>query len=493
MQGEGFYEMRLNYVGFGCSKNSDGRMTYTQGILTEAEFLQSLSDEKRQQIQEFNAQQSLVRDPDQTELVILAYQLSTGQTKNDKIMLVYIRDKTASYDTNSNAYILSKSRYVDIMLPYFIDRVWNIADMYGLVCDTLKLQSVTPVALTPLNNFRYIEYILKHDVCGHNWRRILDLRDLIIDQTSESQMAFRGLDNEQLHQRCLIRFYNNIPPALVFAPQTLGNIRAGQFEGETLLIWDSNGEDYVDDDSMASEVSELLYCKDEAVIVVPQKINLSSSENIDRLFKSQIIAPLIRKPDHGQSQDPDQHPDRHELDLVDFLSLGENVKTMKELFSYSSFKSIYNSGEHHTTELGYKTTLFIDVDKLKNLESMDRLCKESKGLNNIDIINLRPGISMKEVLADSEVSSIRLTGSVNAGDIASLFEKSCKICRIDLSKLTINTSTDPEVLKKQMALIFWRIVTKHTNLVINSDTYNKYPQLFKTIKRERKLNIKITD
>ena len=485
--------MRLNYIGFGCSKNSDGRTTYTQGILTEAEFLQSLSDEKRQQIQEFNAQQSLVRDPDQTELAILAYQLRMDSTKNDKIMLVYIRDKTASYDINSNAYILSKSRHVDIMLPYFIDRIWNIADMYGLVCDTLKLQSVTPVALTPLNNFRYIEYLFKRDVCGHSWRRILDLRDLMIDQTSEPQMAFRGLDNEQLHQRCLIRFYNNIPPALVFAPQTLGNIRAGQFEGETLLIWDSNGEDYVDDDSMESEVNKLPYCKDEAVIVVPQKINLSSSENIDRLFKSQIICPLIRKTDPGQSQDPDQHPDRHELDLdlVDFLSLGENIKTMKELFSYSSFKSLSNSGEHHTAELGYKTTLFIDVDKLKNLESMDRLCKESKGLSNIDIINLRPGISMKEVLADSEVSSISLTGSVNAGDIASLFEKSCNIYRIDLSKLTINTSTDPDVLKKQMAIIFWRITSEHTNLIINSDTYNKAPQLFKTIKRERKINIKI--
>lgn len=464
-------------------------MTYTQGILTETEFLQSLSDEKRQQIQEFNAQQSLVRDPDQTELDILAYQLSMGSTKNDKIMLVYIRDKTASYDVNSNAYEISKSRHVDIMLPYFIDRIWNVADMYGLVCDTLKLQSVTPVALTPLNNFRYIEYLFKRDVCGHSWRRVLDLRDLMIDQTSESQMAFRGLDNEQLHQRCLIRFYNNIPPALVFAPQTLGNIRAGQFEGETLLIWDSNGEDYVDDDSMESEVDKLPYCKNEAVIVVPQKINLSRSENIDRLFKSQIIAPYMRKPDHDQ----DQGPDRHELDIVDFLSLGENIKTMKELFSYSSFKYISNSGEQHTAELGYRTTLFIDVDKLKNLESMDRLCKESKGLDNIDIINLRPGISMKEVLADSEVSSLSLTGSVNAGDIDQLFEKSCNIYRIDLSKLTINTSTDPEVLKKQMALIFWRITTKHTNLIINSDTYNKAPQLFKTIKRERKLNIKIAD
>lgn len=178
----------------------------------------------------------------------------------------------------------------------------------------------------------------------------------------------------------------------------------------------------------------------------------------------------MRKPDPGQSQDPDQH--KLDLDLVDFLSLGEKVKTMKELFSYSSFKSLYNSGEQR---IGYKTTLFIDVDKLKNLESMDRLCKESKGLNNIDIINLRPGISMKEVLADSEVSSISLTGSVNAGDIASLFEKSCNICRIDLSKLTINTSTDPEVLKKQMVLIFWRITTKHANLIINSDTYNKAP------------------
>lgn len=473
-------------------------MTYTQGILTEAEFLQSLSDEKRQQIQEFNAQQSLVRDPDQTELAILAYQLSTGSTKNDKIMLVYIRDKTASYDINSNAYILSRSRHVDIMLPYFIDRVWNIADMYGLVCDTLKLQSVTPVALTLLNNFRYIEYLFKRDVCGHSWRRILDLRDLMIDQTSESQMAFRGLDNEQLHQRCLIRFYNKIPSALVFAPQTLGNIRAGQFEGETLLIWDSSGEDYVDDDSMESEISELPYCKDEAMIVVPQKINLSRSENIDRLFKSQIICPYMRKPDHDQDFDPDRHeqdqyPVQYKLDIVDFLSLGGNIKTMKELFSYSSFKSTSNSGEHHTAELGYRTTLFIDVDKLKNLESMDRLCKESKGLNNIDIINLRPGISMKEVLADSEVSSIRLTGSVNAGDIASLFEKSCNICRIDLSKLTINTSTDPEVLKKQMALIFWRITSEHTNLIINSDTYNKAPQLFKTLKRERKLNIKIVD
>lgn len=189
----------------------------------------------------------------------------------------------------------------------------------------------------------------------------------------------------------------------------------------------------------------------------------------------------MRKPDPELDKDQVQHPDRPEqdqghvqykLDLVDFLSLGGNIKTMKELFSYSSFKSLSNSGEHHT---GYKTTLFIDVDKLKNLESMDKLCKESKGLNNIDIINLKPGISMKEVLADSEVSSISLTGSVNAGDIASLFEKSCKIYRIDLSELTINTSTDPEVLKKQMALIFWKIVTKHTNLIINSDTYNKAP------------------
>ena len=54
----------------------------------------------------------------------------------------------------------------------------------------------------------------------------------------------------------------------------------------------------------------------------------------------------MRKPDHDQDQNPDRPG--HELDIVDFLSLGENIKTMKELFSYSSFKSTSNSGEHHT-------------------------------------------------------------------------------------------------------------------------------------------------
>lgn len=390
-------------------------------------------------------------------------------------MLIYIRDKTASYNRNSSAYESVKSRNVDIMLPYFIDRLWNIADMYGLVCDTLKLQSATPVALTSLNNFRYIEYILKHDVCDHSWRRILDLRDLLIDQTSESQMAFRGLDNEQMHQRYLIRFYNKIPPALIFAPQTLGNIRAGQFEGETLAIWDSNGEDYVDDDSIESEVSKILHCKDEAMIVIPQKINLSSSESIDRLFESQTIV---------QNQ--------YKLDLVDFLSLGENIRTMKKLFHCSKFEFNKFRGDS-TVGSGYKTTLFIDVGKLKNLKSMNGLCMTSFGLNSIEIVNLRPGISMHNIIADSEVSSIRLTGSINADDMATLFEVSNNIRQIDLSKLTINTSTDSEELKKQMVKIFWRITSDHAKLIISSDTYNRAPQLFKTLKRQRKLGIQIAD
>lgn len=411
-------------------------------------------------------------------------------------MLIYISDKTASYNRNSSAFESAKSRHIDIMLPYFIDRIWNITDIYGLVCHTLKLQSVTPVALTSLNNFIYIEHILKHDVCDHSWCRILDLRDLLIDQTSESQMTFRCLDNEQLRQRYLIRFYNKIPPALIFAPQTLGNIRAGQFEGETLAIWDSNGEDYVDDDSMKLEVDKILHCKDEAMTVIPQKINLSSSENIDRLFENQTIVPLVRNidqdidPGQHQGQNPDPYQSQYRLDLVDFLSLGENVKTMKKLFHNSKFEFNKFRGDS-TVGSGYKKTLFIDVGKLKNLKSMNGLCMTSFGLDSIEIVNLRPGISMHNIIADSEVRSIRLTGSINADDIATLFEVSSNIRQIDLSKLTINTSTDPEELKKQMVKIFWRITSDHAKLIINSDTYNRDPQLFKTFKRQRKLDIKI--
>lgn len=467
-------EMRLNYVDVKSLKDSNGQKNYTLDSLTETEFLQSLSDEKRKQVQGFNAQQSLVRDQDQTELDIMAYQSGIDQTKKDKIMLIYIHDKTESYDYNSRAFESVKSRNVDIMLPYFIDRIQNISDMYSLVCHTLKLQSVNPVAMTAISNFIEFKWALKRGKCFRNWYRILDLRDLLIDQTSESQRAFRDQDDDQWqNHRFLARLGDKSAPLLLFAPQTLGNIRAGQLEGETLLIWDSNGEDYVDDDSIESEVSKILHCKDETMVVIPQKINLSSSENIDRLFESQTIV---------QNQ--------YKLDLVDFLSLGENVKTMKKLFHCSKFEFNKFRGDS-TVGSGYKATLFIDVGKLKNLKSMNGLCMTSFGLDNIEIVNLRPGISMHNIIADSEVSSIRLTGSINADDIATLFEVSNNIRQIDLSNLTINTSTDPEELKKQMVKIFWRITSEHAKLIISSDTYNRAPWLFKTLKRQRKLDIKI--
>lgn len=65
----------------------------------------------------------MVRDLDQTELDILAYKSRADLNKNDKIMLVYIHDKTESYDYNSRAFESVKSRHVDIMLPHFIDRI----------------------------------------------------------------------------------------------------------------------------------------------------------------------------------------------------------------------------------------------------------------------------------------------------------------------------------------------------------------------------------
>lgn len=98
---------------------------------------------------------------------------------------------------------------------------------------------------------------------------------------------------------------------------------------------------------------------------------------------------------------------------------------------------------------------------------------------------------MNKILENSEVSKVRLTGSVNADDIATLFEKSQYIRQIDLSKLTINTSTDPSEAEKQMVKIFWGITSEHAKLIINSDTYNRAPWLFKTLKRQRKLDIKI--
>ena len=387
-------------------------------------------------------------------------------------MLVYIHDKTQSYDYNSRAFESAKSRHVDIMLPYFIDRIQNISDMYGLVCHTLKLQSVNPVALTAISNFVEFERALKSDKYFRSWYRILDLRDLLIDQTSEPQRAFRDQgDGQWQNHRIMARLCDKSVP-LLFAPQTLGNIQAMQFEGETLLIWNSNGEGYIDDDSMELEVSKPSLCSEQKIIL-PQKINLSNSEGIDRLFENQTI---------DQTQ--------YKLDLVDFLSLGENVKTMKKLFHCSKF--VFNKfREDSTVGSRYKATLFIDVGKLKNLESMNGLCMTSLGLTSIDIINLRPGISMHNIIAYSEVSSIRLTGSINADDIATLFEVSNNIRQIDLSNLTINTSTDPEELKKQMVKIFWRKTSEHAKLIINSDTYNRAPQLFKTLKRQRKIDIKI--
>lgn len=70
----------------------------------------------------------------------MAYKSRADLNKNDKIMLIYIRDKTYwSCDKNSRAFESAKSRHIEIMLPHFIDRIWNITDMYGLVCHILKL------------------------------------------------------------------------------------------------------------------------------------------------------------------------------------------------------------------------------------------------------------------------------------------------------------------------------------------------------------------
>lgn len=47
--------MRLNYVDVKSLKDRNGQKNYTLDNLTETEFLQNLSDEKRKQIQDFNA------------------------------------------------------------------------------------------------------------------------------------------------------------------------------------------------------------------------------------------------------------------------------------------------------------------------------------------------------------------------------------------------------------------------------------------------------
>lgn len=234
-------------------------------------------------------------------------------------MLIYIRDKTYwSCDKNSRAFESAKSRHIDIMLPYFIDRIWNITDMYGLVCHILKLQSVNPVALTALDKFKNIGDTFNPDNHNHGRYKILDLRDLLIDQTQEPQRAFRSSYNEQWSAMredakiCSYRYhlYNQ----LIFAPQTLGNIQEKQFQDETLLIWDSSGEDYITDDNIEQYIDKATYIRDE--IILPQKINLSNSESIDRLFGFQVIGLMVRELDLDKNQAQDQ--DQYKLDLVDF-------------------------------------------------------------------------------------------------------------------------------------------------------------------------------
>lgn len=447
--------------------------------------MQSLTDKKRQQIQAFNAQQSLLRDPDQTELDIFAYKSDNSLDKNDKIMLVQIHDKTQTLDKyrNHREYQLNIGRQVEIMLPYFIDRVFNIADMYNIVCYSIKLQSVSPVALTIMHNRMNIDSAFRHGNYKFSNYTVLDLRDLQIDQTSEAQKAFKQAYNTQWSSwRFTARGsegrYN---PAVIFAPQTIGNIQSDTFSNESIIIQDKSGEDYVDDDKILLKTSKVPSYTGDALIV-PQKINLQAQRTIESLFEGQLIAPLIEnREDIGEQQGDNQN--QYKLDLIDLLNIGENLETMDKLFKQSIFHP------HNRQQLKYRTTLSIDLDKLKNLKSMVSLCEYSVNINNIEIANIRPGINMHWAFKHSEAYKISLAGSIDADNMVQTFEKAQRLYQIDLSNLIINTSIDPKRSEQQMIEIFWGIDIKHTNLIINSNIYNRAPRLFKKFKLEN--NIKI--
>lgn len=473
--------------------------------------MQSLTDKKRQQIQAFNAQQSLLRDPDQTELDIFAYKSDNSLDKNDKIMLVQIHDKTQTLDKyrNHREYQLNIGRQVEIMLPYFIDRVFNIADMYNIVCHSIKLQSVSPVALTVMHNRMNIDQAFRHGNYKFSNYTILDLRDLQIDQTSEAQKAFKQIYGSQWSSWRFTSKQNEgrYNPAVIFAPQTIGNIQADTFSNESIVIWDKSGEDYVDDDKVLLKASKVPSYTGDALIV-PQKINLQAQRTIESLFDGQLIAPLIENQEGNignlgeQSRDNEKtsgnigetNQNQYKLDLINLLNIGENLETMDKLFKQSIFhphNRQQQSASSGPASTRCRTTLSIDLDKLKNLKSMVSLCEYSVNINNIEITNIRPGINMHWAFKHSEAYKISLAGSIDADNMIQIFEKAQRLYQIDLSNLIINTSIDPKRSEQQMVEIFWGIDIKHTNLIINSNIYNRAPRLFKKFRLENKNNIKI--
>ena len=414
-------------------------------------------------------------------------------------MLVQIRDKTQTLDKyhNNREYQLNLGRQVEIMLPYFIDRVFNITDMFNIVCHSIKLQSVSPVALTVMHNRMNIDQAFRHGNYKFSNYTILDLRDLQIDQTSEAQKAFKQAYNTQWSSwRFTARGsegrYN---PAVIFAPQTIGNIQSDTFSNESIIIQDKSGEDYVDDDKILLKTSKVPSYTGDALIV-PQKINLQAQRTIESLFEGQLVAPLIEnqgdREDIGEQSRDNQN--QYKLDLIDLLNISENLETMDKLFKQSVFhphNRQQQSASSGPASTRCRTTLSIDLDKLKNLKSMVSLCEYSVNINNIEITNIRPGINMHWAFKHSEAYKISLAGSIDADNMVQTFEKAQRLYQIDLSNLIINTSIDPKRSEQQMIEIFWGIDIKHTNLIINSNIYNRAPRLFKKFKLENKNNIKI--
>ena len=523
--------MRLNYVSLepgaeiGNSQYTTEFPQYHQDVLTESEFMQSLTDKKRRQIQAYNAQQSLLTDPDQTEMDIFAYKSDINQTKNDKIMVVQIRDKTQTVDKyhNNREYQSLLGRQIEILLPHFVDRVFNVTDMYNMVCYSIKMQSVNPVALTIMHNRMNIDQAFRHGNYGFSNYTILDIRDLQIDQTSESSRAFKQIFDSswscwRLEQKQSMGRYS---PAIIFAPQTFGNLQEAQLENESIVIADSNNDDYVDDEKIKLKVSNVPSYTGDA-LVIPSKIDLSQNKSIDRLFDGSLIVPIInddetqggqfgkqwttqggycQRVDNQEGQFEDKQiiqEDKqttsktlenniYNLDIISLLSLGDNLETMNGLLKQALIqpRNIKNPG------LKIKTYLNIDINSLKNLKSMESLCEQNESINTVNITNIRPDINMKQAFKNSKIRNIRLTGSIDAENIVQAFEKASNISQIDLSNLIINTQTDPKESERQTVKILWGLDMKYVKLKISRDLYNRSPRLFKKFKLENKDSIEI--
>ena len=109
---------------------------------------------------------------------------------------------------------------------------------------------------------------------------------------------------------------------------------------------------------------------------------------------------------------------QYNFNPIDLLNLSDNLETIDFMF-----KQVIFQPHNRQSKQKYRTTMSIDLDKVKNLKSMASLCESSVNINNIKIINIRPDINMTSAFKNSEVNKISLTGIADADNMVQIFEK----------------------------------------------------------------------